>query len=294
VRDRPFSGQVPAHVQRNRRRAAARRPGAPARLGRRWRQVSAPLRALPDFLIIGAQKCGTTSLFHYLAQHPHLVRSSRKEPAYLHRNTDGGLLRYRALFPLALPLHLRGHLCFEATPETIYFPRAPLRVRRLPDGPRRFVAILRDPVSRAVSHYAHMLSHQRIDEPFEAFLDMAPPRDEGYVFSAEDPLGWNHPRPGYDVVARGIYDMQLARWFDTFGRAAVHVVLLDDLKTDPQGTLDGICAFLHVPSFAFDTTRIRYRGFRPEIAEESLERLRRRFAEPNARLAVLLDRELPW
>lgn len=292
LRDRPFSELVPEKLQR-RRYAAYRRKRRPRT--KHWsRRLTGPLRGLPDFLVIGAQKCGTTSLYHYFKQHPEMAAAANKEPGYFFRGAGRvPLSHYRRYFPLRPPFGPRGRLNYEATPEYIYFPHVPLRVREL-DRDMRFIAILRDPVSRAVSHYGHLLSHQHVRQPIERFLELAPDADEGYVVSRDDPLGWGFSRPAYDIVARGIYHVQLARWFDTFGRDAVHVVFLEDLKADAPAVMTGICEFLHVAPFAFDTSRARYAGLKLEPSPEVTERLRARFAGPNARLAELLGRDLPW
>jgi hypothetical protein len=106
-----------------------------------------PVGALPDFLIIGGQRCGTTSLHHYLAAHPAVRPATGKELQFFSIHHGRGERWYRAHFPPPSP----GTHSFEASPYYLFHPSVPARVAAtLPAG--RFIALLRDPVVRAYSH----------------------------------------------------------------------------------------------------------------------------------------------
>ena len=101
---------------------------------------------LPGFLIIGAQKSGTTTLFAMLGTHPQLTRPTDKEVHYFSLHYERGEAWYRR--------HFKGEIAFEASPYYIFHPAAPERIRAtIPNA--KLIAILRDPVQRSISHYFH-------------------------------------------------------------------------------------------------------------------------------------------
>ena len=124
-------------------------------------------RPLPDFLILGAQKAGTTALYSYLRKHPSIIGPSWKEVSYFDRHYARGPAWYRGNFPNKL--RTRGALVGEASPSYLFHPLGPRRVRELvPEA--RLVALLRDPVDRALSHYNHERALGREPLSFEDAL----------------------------------------------------------------------------------------------------------------------------
>src|SRR5947209_1159841 len=146
-----------------------------------WNLRSADRRALPDFLIIGAQKAGTTSLYRYLAAHPDIVASTRKEVHFFDINFWRGEWWYRSLFPLRRrlqrrpPLRNRPAITGEASPYYLFHPFAPERAAQLlPDA--KLIVLLRDPVERAWSHYRHEVANGRETMTFPDALAAEPAR----------------------------------------------------------------------------------------------------------------------
>src|SRR4051794_20653441 len=124
------------------------------------RYVTSPARVMPTFLIIGGQRCGSTSLFSYLARHPAVGRSRGKEVHFFTLEYERGLAWYRSHFPTRLTVASTRRrlgvdmIAGEATPYYLFHPLAPYRVQAvLPEA--RLIAVLRDPVDRAYSHYQH-------------------------------------------------------------------------------------------------------------------------------------------
>jgi hypothetical protein len=204
--------------------------------------------ALPDFLLIGAPKAGTTALHVALAGHPQLFLSAVKEPKFF--LTDGtppvarggpGDARtireqvwrradYEALFDPAPPGTLRG----ESTTLYLRDPAAHRRIAALLPA-ARLVAVVRDPVDRAHSNWTHLRSAGL--EPEADFL-----RACGLERQRTE-LGW---APFWRYLELGRYGEQLRHLYSVFPPEQVHVVLYRDLRQHPAGTLDGICAFLGV------------------------------------------------
>ncbi len=251
--------------------------------------VTASVRPLPDFLILGAQKAGTTALYAYLRWHPRITGPSFKEVSFFDRHYVHGERWYRAHFPPR-----RRRLVGEASPSYLFHPLAPERVARmLPNA--RLIALLRNPVDRAFSHYQHEVALGREPLSFEAALDREEERMQGEVermlrdVSYFSDAWWN-----YTYLARGRYAEQLERWFAAFPRGQLLVLLTDELAQDPGGTYRRVLSFLGVePRDLPSYPRIFEREYE-QMAPETRVRLARSFEEPNRRLASLLGRELPW
>jgi hypothetical protein len=204
---------------------------------------------LPDFVVVGAQKAGTTSLYRMLRKHPQVHMPRTKELHYFDFHYDRGPEWYAAQFRPGRWEWRRG----EATPNYMWGPLA--RQRLIEDLPQaRIIAILRNPVDRAYSHYWHdrrrreMERHDRTVQPtFEQALARERPATFGHLVAASggvppDPDG---PTRG-TFVLRGEYADQLEPYLAAYDRDRVHLVLLDDLVADREGTLRDLFGFLHV------------------------------------------------
>ena len=252
--------------------------------------ATAAARPLPDFLILGAQKAGTTALYAYLRWHPQITGPSFKEVGFFDRHYARGERWYRA----HLPITRGGKVVGEASPSYLFHPLAPERVARLVPG-ARLIALLRNPVDRAFSHYQHEVALGR--EPL-SFAEAIAREDDRMRGELErmlgDPSYFSHAWWNYTYAARGRYAEQLERWFTAFPRERLLVLLTDDLARDTAGTYRRVLEFLGVGARDLDDyPRIFERDYGAMDPGTRVE-LEREFAEPNARLAELLGRELPW
>lgn len=204
---------------------------------------------LPNFIVIGAAKAGTTALYHYLAEHPEVFMSRVKETNYFAYGLDGQgqllygdpelhdfpiktLREYEELFAGADNAGAIG----EASPIYLESPHAAGRIRELiPNA--RIICSLRHPVDRAYSNYQMYLRRRG--------LRLDPIRDLTATAS------W--ARPDSRHMRIGFYFEQLARYFDAFPRDHIHVILFDDLKRNAAETVQNVYRFLNVdPKFVPD------------------------------------------
>jgi hypothetical protein len=196
-----------------------------------YRQLTAPLRGLPSLLIIGTQKGGTTSLFNYLVEHPDVLPSLTKEVHYFDLNYRSGLPWYRARFPYQR--QLAGRITLDATPYYMTHPLAPERAARLfPDI--KLIALLRNPIDRAYSHYQHERRGGRESLSFGEALDREAERvagEEERIRREPFYYSWNHHR--YAYTGRGLYLEQLQRWTQHFPRSQLLVLQSEWLFRDP-------------------------------------------------------------
>ncbi|MGH8874027.1 MAG: sulfotransferase family protein [Acidimicrobiia bacterium] len=263
------------------------------------------LRLLPDFLIIGAQRCGTSSLYRYLGAHPEITSSTQKEVDYFSYAYDRGETWYRSHFPLRARrsverlLRRRGLLTFEATPFYLLDPRAPARARRLlPDA--KLIVLVRDPVGRAYSHYLHNLALGHEPLSFEEAVDAEPFRVNGELQRmVEDPTYQSVPLRRFSYVTRSLYVEQLERWLEEYPMEHLLVVKSEALYARTAEVFHDVLAFLDVsrwepPRFRNFSSRRQAGSDRPNLSEATRGRLVDLFAPHNQRLSSLLDRELGW
>jgi hypothetical protein len=257
---------------------------------RAYGQATASIRPLPDFLIIGAQKAGTTALYAYLRWHPGITGPSFKEVSFFDRHYPRGERWYRA----HLPARPGSQLVGEASPSYLFHPLAPERVAAL--IPRaRLIAILRNPVDRAFSHYQHEVSLGRESLSFEEALDREEERMRGELERmVREPSYFSHAWWNYTYASRGLYAEQLERWFAVFSREQLLVLISEEMLDDPGETYARVLDFLGAGRHELSSyPRIFSRDYNA-MAGPMRRRLEDFFAEPNRRLAALLGRELPW
>ncbi|HET8606194.1 MAG TPA: sulfotransferase domain-containing protein [Gaiellaceae bacterium] len=250
------------------------------------------VRPLPDFLILGAQKAGTTALYAYLRWHPRIAGPSWKEVSFFDRHYARGPRWYRGQFPNRLRAH--GSLVGEASPSYLCHPAAPERVADLlPDA--KLIALLRDPVDRAYSHYQHEVALGR--EPL-SFADALAAEETRLAGEAErmaaDPAYFSHAWWDHTYFARGLYAEQLERWYARFPREQLLVVTTEEYAARPGETYARVLDFLGAgPHELREHPRVFSRDYRP-LDPATRARLAARYAEPNRRLAELLGRDPGW
>jgi hypothetical protein len=252
--------------------------------------ATARWRPLPDFLVIGAQKAGTTALYAYLRWHPGITGPSWKEVSFFDRHWWRGEAWYRGQFPL----RRRGRLVGEASPSYLFHPLAPERARALvPDA--RLVAVLRDPADRAYSHYQHEVALGREPLSFEDALAAEEDRTRGEVERLlADPRTFSRAWWDHTYASRGLYAEQLERWLAVYPVEQLLVVTTEDLGERTSETYASVLHFLGArPHELGEYPRVFEREYAP-MRPETRVALQARFAEPNRQLEQLLGRQLPW
>jgi hypothetical protein len=285
---------------RARRAAAYRLEKATAR--GRWlsRRATTRARLHPNFLVLGAQKAGTTSLHRYLSEHPAVLQASVKEVRYFNRFYANGEAWYLAHFPLALRgAAVRRRIGVrpavgESSAVYLFDPRVPARVHAF-DPAMRLVVLLRDPVERAYSHYQMEVRWGRETLPFDEALD----REEAELpvllgRAVADPLDTSDGGFPRSYLGRGRYAEQLERWLALFPREQLLVETSDDLLESPRDVMQRVAAHLDIP--AHDAPSYPLEGVRPypPLDDALRDRLASAFVSDNRRLEELLGRELGW
>jgi len=254
-----------------------------------WRYRRFRGHRLPDFLIIGCQKGGTTSLFDDLARHPDVVASKDKEVHYFDLNYEMGVNWYRSHFPKT-----REGVAGEASPYYLFHPLVPGRAKKLlPDC--RLIALLRNPVERAWSHY--QMEWRNGDEPlsFEEAIAREKERLEGEESKmVDDPLYDSFKHRHYSYIARGLYVIQLERWLRYFSRDQLLVSSSEHYFDNSQAMYDKLTRFLniglHDPGEFASINKGEYSG----LNAATRRRLEAFYRPYNERLYRLLGEDLGW
>jgi hypothetical protein len=263
------------------------------RLPRLW---TSGLRALPDYLVFGAMRSGTSSLYYNLACHPQVLPALRKQVQFFDVNFRRGLGWYRSNFPTRRAMNRRGResmITGEASPEYIFHPLAPERIAAaLPEV--RLIALLRNPVDRAWSHYHHSVAHGREDLSFEDALAAEPQRVAGEierVVAGEVVECRAIHRHGY--LTQGEYAGHLERWLAAFPRARLLILRSEDLFAEPERSMAEVIEFLGLSATPTTWTRFNS-GRQDEMPVDMRARLAEHFHPHNRRLSELLCREMSW
>jgi len=247
--------------------------------------------AAPDFVIIGTQRGGTTSLHANLSTHPQVKTPATKELHFLTDRYERGLDWYLGQFTRELPPDV---ITGEATPYALFHPLAPQRLLKIAPVAKSIV-LLRNPVDRAYSHF--LLERSRGDETldFTAALDAERERLDGEETRlVRDPASVSDPHKHASYVARGEYVRQLERWFDVFPREQILVVRSEDLYERSAETLSRVADFLAINRDVTIPFTAHNQTSGPPLDPAIRRRLSDHFAPLNARLADLLGWDPRW
>jgi hypothetical protein len=257
-------------------------------------------RLLPDYLIVGTQRGGTTSLYKYLTQHPALSHALTKELRFFDLNYDRGMAWYRSRFPSRrykeFVKRTRGIdlVVGEGSPDYMFHPLAPVRIARdLPSA--KLIVFLRNPVDRAWSHYWHQRSRGHEPLSFEEAIEREPDRLAGEVEKMlADERYVSYERHHHSYLARGVYVDQLIAWMDLFPSEQFLIERSEDFFDDPGLVFKRVLSFLRLPDHDLD----HYDTFNAFSSGEMSPAIRQRlvayFRPHNQRLNEFLGRDFGW
>ncbi len=246
----------------------------------------------PSFIVIGSQKSGTSMLFYYLCQHPHISPPVRKEVHYFDANYHMGLQWYRSHFP---PVKLFPQLISgEATPYYIFHPLAAQRLHET--FPHiKLIVILKNPIDRAYSHFQHNRRREREERSFETALAEETHLLKGEkekLLQVENYFSENYKY--YSYKERGIYINQLEQWNAHFPKEQFHIIETGQLFTSPLETMNQLFQFLERDPYTVTQSHKRNHPGYPPMKPGTRQQLARFFAPYNRQLYRFLQREFYW
>ena len=271
-----------------------------------YRLATGPVRLKPDFIIIGVQRGGTTSLYNYLTDHPTIASASMKEVHFFDNNYQRGINWYQGQFPTSMQkyyttaLHKQFFTTGEASPYYLFHPHTAKRAAEaVPHA--KLIVLLRNPVERTYSQYYHEveLGHERLS--FVEALDQEEVRtreETEKMQHDEHYYSYNHQH--YTYVARGRYAEQLENWFRYFPREQFLIIKCEDFYEKPHIVMQETFDFLGVPASMHKKQPGDYKTYNnskygdSKLSPEVRKRLTDYFAPYNERLYALLGRDFGW
>jgi hypothetical protein len=263
--------------------------------------ATSALRLEPEFIVIGGQRCGTTSIFKGLSEHPQIMRPGvEKGIDYFTLHYDQDTDWYRGHFPIASLARRRTAkhgppVAFEACTYYMFHPFALERIAK--DFPSvKLIAMVRDPVERAFSAYKHEFARGfETESDFERALELEDGRVAGEVDRMRADLtyeSFSHRHHAYQ--RRGQYAEQLERALALFPPEQVHILESESFFAEPAVEYARLLDFVGVEPFTparFDQHNARPSSPMPVGARE---RLQKHYLEHDERLAELLGRAPRW
>ena len=236
---------------------------------KRWQE-----RALPDFIIIGGMKCGTSSLYNYLSQHPYLFKSIYKELRYFSHTEyySKGEKWYRSHFPIKKKMPANS-LTFEASVDYLSSSEAPERLKNLLPN-IKVIALLRNPTERAISHYFHSIKKGW---------------KQGKIFDAMKVEGTTFRQ-------KGLYKEQLERYYKLFPSENILVIGSEKFFENPTETLKEVYLFLGVdPNIEISDLSPKQVGFNREPVDAAVDDYLNDYYKPfNQELFDYIGRDFEW
>ncbi len=266
--------------------------------------ATASQRRPPELIVVGAKRGGTTSLWRYLDSHPGILptfpRAERIKGTYFFdEEWSRGEHWYRSHFPTdrrrARAARRLGYdpIAFEASPYYLFHPHAPARAHQVaPDA--LIVALLRDPVERAFSHYKERRNHTE-DLAFADALAAEEERtagEEARLLADPSAVSFAHRHQTY--VAQSRYAPMLERWFGAYGRERVVVAAAEDFYADPQALCDQITAAVGLPRHDIGTPEPFNSEPSADMEPKVRAQLRAELNEDIEAVEAMLGRPMPW
>lgn len=265
-------------------------------LQRHYYAITSPLRILPNFIIIGAVRCGTTSLYYNLCEHPSILAASYDELGFFDSNFHLGLYWYRSMFPTVIHkkyIECKNNFCItgEDTPFYFWNPLAAKRILRiLPTV--KLIAILRNPVDRAYSNYHIGLKYGNEQLSFEDAIDWEIKKLKENLHDQEKRIAkFNYPR---SYLIKGLYAEQLRIWFKLFPQEQILVISTEEMVNNPQQALSEVFQFLNLPKYYLKNPQRRKVENYPKMKLETRKLLLDFFTPYNKELFSLLGKDFGW
>jgi hypothetical protein len=273
--------------------------------------VTSALRPLPDFLIIGTKRGGTTSLYYSLLKHPQVMpmfpsarhlpkRNETKGVRFFDTGFHHSESWYRSWFPtrqarLLAQRHVGGRvLVGEASPYYLFHPQAAERAASVvPDV--KIIALLRDPVERTHSAWKERVRNGQEGLDFDAALRAEPDRLRGEVDRMMVDRGYySYAHEFQSYVTQSDYATSLAEWLRHYPKSSLHVTLSEEFYRDPTRSLNGIASFLGIePRDDWGSERLNAAQGEPPDAR-TVAQLRERFQPSIRELEAMIGRSTGW
>ena len=259
--------------------------------------LTGSIRVLPDFLVIGAKRCGTTSLFYHLPEHPCISKSPHDNMGFFNDNFHLGVNWYKSFFPTIftrnkIKSEFGNFLAFDVT--TTYMEEESTANNVYQTKPNmKIIVILRNPVDRAYSQYRLNLREKAEKRSFEDAMEenmneLNKESHERYEikpkFSAEE----------NNYLKKGLYAQQLRHWLNIFPMESMLILSMEEFESNQQAIYNKIFEFLNISQFEVKNTEKMEKGNYPQMKSETRSLLLDYFRSHNNELFKLINKKFEW
>ena len=254
--------------------------------------LTSSIRVLPDFFVIGGVRSGTTSMYHYLGQHPSIEKSAYDELGFFDDNFRLGWGWYRTLFPTTITKKnikrkTGKFLTFDDTPFYIYSEDVAKKIKNY--FPKtKLIVILRNPIERAHSNYHLAVRMGDEKRTFDQTID-----DEIQKIGKYDEIKMDD-FISQSYLGRGLYAKQLEIWFKHFSASAIKVLESNRFSNNTKETMNEIFEFLDLPDHNITNLEKKNVAEYPPMRTETRQKLCDFFSEYNEKLYDMLKVRYDW
>jgi len=263
---------------------------------RRYCSMTGFMHILPNYLIIGGQKCGTNSLYSYLVNHPNVRPALTKEIRFFDKYYDRGINWYKVCFPFKFDQNLNKGRIFtgEATERYLEYPHAPKRVKSVLTNVK-LIILLRNPVDRAYSHYSMRFKSGKEKLSFEDAIESEHERTKGeFEKMQNNEIYYSSKYFQNSYLDRGIYVDKIKRWMDVFPKEQFLIIQSEKFLENPNKIYQTVLNFLKLPKWQLKKYELIGKFTRSPMQEKTRKKLTEFFKPHNQRLYDLLEEKFDW
>ena len=259
--------------------------------------ITGPLRVLPDFIMIGSMKCGTTSLYYDICEHPCASPAAYDEIGFFDSNFHLGLNWYRSMFPTKRRIEdIRRKegvaITGEDTPFYFWNPVAAKRIQKLLPN-IKLITILRNPIDRAYSEYQDLVSSESNSPSFETFIEneINTRRKDSSLITEENFEIFNQKN---SYLLKGIYVDQLKIWAGLFPKEQIFTLSTENLNSEPITTLESVFQYLNLPDYKIKNIQRQKQKKYVPMNSQTRKILIEFFKPHNERLFKFIGKKFDW
>ena len=253
--------------------------------------ITATSRVLPDFIIVGTVRSGSTSLYYNICEHPSVLPASYDEIGYFDSNYHLGINWYRSMFPTSKEMQdIRKETGFaitgEDTPFYFWKKEAAKRIIEMNKN-LKIIGIFRNPIDRAYSNFnlgvragtEKLTFEEAIDEEID-FLDKHPFRE-----SVDRKRSY---------LSKSLYDLQIETWFELFSREQIHLLSTEEMKKNPENTLQQVFKFLEIPNYIIKNPQKQKAVNYTKMDDQTRQKLLNFFKNHNESFFNIIQKRFEW
>jgi len=254
--------------------------------------IRASARVLPDFIISGTVRSGTTSLYYNICEHPSVLPAAYDEIGFFDSNYHLGINWYRSMFPTEKEMkRVKKETNFAITGEDtpFYFWKKEAVERIFQDIPNsKIIIIFRNPVDRAYSNY-----NLGIREVLEEKLSFEDAIDDEMNFLKKHSFRESVDR-NRSYLSKGFYDEQIKMWFNIFPKEQIHILSTEDMQKDPKESLLKIFKFLQIPDYILKNPQKRKSSEYKKMDDKTREMLLNFYKPHNEKFFQTIQKRFDW